>query len=52
MTLVNNRADVPVTFGETARVASILRSAREFGKFRALDTESTRHKARQRRTFA
>jgi hypothetical protein len=57
MTLVNNRADVPVTFGETARVASILRSAREFGKFRALDAGSTRlkgrtEKASQRRTFA
>jgi hypothetical protein len=30
MTLVNNRADVPVTFGETARGASKLRPARIF----------------------
>jgi hypothetical protein len=30
MTLVNNRADVPVTFIETARGASKLRPARIF----------------------
>jgi hypothetical protein len=58
MTLVNNRADVPVTFGETARGhRNCVQRANFRGEIsrpgRRLDApEGTRQKASQRRTFA